>query len=524
MSLLNPGLQRVVDLLWDSGLENSDAQREIVVLGQTYGPAVRAEDVASEDGAEGGAEGSTEGSNLKNYFQNLSFAAGRDSEGHGWPAGFLEDVYTRIWMTYRTRFAPIYRDADGPSPLSLQNLMRGQAMELSTEYFSSDCGWGCMIRTSQSLLANAFLHLRLGRHWRFDAGSCGDPCHETIVSWFADTPDAPFSIHNIVQQGKELCGKKPGEWFGPSAAARSIQSLCSRHLATAGLTVYVGSDSGDIYENELVTSGPDFKPVLVLLGLRLGVESINKFYWDSLKQFLGLGGSVGIAGGRPSSSHYFFGYQGDYLFYLDPHYPQAALGPRDSAPLRAQLHTVHTKHLKKISISDLDPSMLLGVLLQTEDEWVRFRHEVQGSPELSKIIRISPKNELSYGDGASSHHETENVLTQLCFSDEDEFVDVAYGRPATASSTSSTHNNDSSVVVVDTELAEHPQLVDSVRTDDSFIDCATLPTVASDEPAKARLDPPASDQPDQQPLANSQADQQPLASSPEDPQNQVIVL
>ena len=44
-----------------------------------------------------------------------------------------------------------------------------------------------------------------------------------ILSQFADDPRAPFSIHKFVKHGEEACGKKPGEWFGPSAAARCIQ-------------------------------------------------------------------------------------------------------------------------------------------------------------------------------------------------------------------------------------------------------------------------------------------------------------
>ena len=35
--------------------------------------------------------------------------------------------------------------------------------------------------------------------------------------------------------------------------------------------------------------------------------------------------SVGIAGGRPSSSYYFLGYQAESLFYLDPHHTRPAI-------------------------------------------------------------------------------------------------------------------------------------------------------------------------------------------------------
>lgn len=44
-----------------------------------------------------------------------------------------------------------------------------------------------------------------------------------LLSLFADSPKAPFSIHKFVEHGASACDKHPGEWFGPSATARSIQ-------------------------------------------------------------------------------------------------------------------------------------------------------------------------------------------------------------------------------------------------------------------------------------------------------------
>ena len=73
---------------------------------------------------------------------------------------------------------------------------------------------------SKSLLANALSILRLGRDWRRGLKE-GD--HKDLLSLFADTPESPFSIHKFVEHGAKACGKHPGEWFGPSATARSIQ-------------------------------------------------------------------------------------------------------------------------------------------------------------------------------------------------------------------------------------------------------------------------------------------------------------
>jgi len=44
-----------------------------------------------------------------------------------------------------------------------------------------------------------------------------------LLALFADDPRAPFSIHKFVRHGEVECGKNPGEWFGPSAAAMCIQ-------------------------------------------------------------------------------------------------------------------------------------------------------------------------------------------------------------------------------------------------------------------------------------------------------------
>lgn len=410
------GFQRVVQLFWDKDLENTDHENPIVVLGNIYSFKQDSprEDDQSDISAETRPNETPEKalqadksiSEFKNYFQSFGITGNntpsieKEKESNKWPQEFIDDVYTRIWLTYRTKFAPINRDEDGPSPISLHNLIRGQNYDLNSEYFTTDCGWGCMIRTGQTLLANALLNLHLGRQWRFSEEA--NEKHEQIVSWFIDCPSHPFSIHRIVDKGRILSNKKAGEWFGPSAAARSIQALCNDF--DSGLSVYIGSDSGDIYENDVFKVAKDdtgvFQPVLILLGVRLGVENINKLYWNSLKSILQSSQSVGISGGRPSSSHYFFGFQGDYLFYLDPHFPQQALLHEDklensvseSTEIVSSLdiQSVHTKKLRKIHLSEVDPSMLLGFLIKDESEWLDWKQKIQDTENKNSVVRISP--------------------------------------------------------------------------------------------------------------------------------------
>lgn len=138
---------------------------------------------------------------------------------NAWPPAFLDDLESRIWLTYRSNFSQIAKSTSPDASSSLS--FRTRLMQLGNQGgFTSDTGWGCMIRSAQSLLANTLQILDLGRDWR--KGEQSD-AERRLLALFADDPSAPFSIHRFVEHGSKACGKHPGEWFGPSAAARCIK-------------------------------------------------------------------------------------------------------------------------------------------------------------------------------------------------------------------------------------------------------------------------------------------------------------
>lgn len=92
-----------------------------------------------------------------------SLAYEEPGQDGGWPPAFLDDFESRIWMTYRTDFALIPRSSDPQASSALSFAMRIKTTFADLTGFSSDTGWGCMIRSGQSLLANAILIARLGR-------------------------------------------------------------------------------------------------------------------------------------------------------------------------------------------------------------------------------------------------------------------------------------------------------------------------------------------------------------------------
>lgn len=112
--------------------------------------------------------------------------------------------------------------------------------------------------------------------------------------------------------GKEL-GKDVGQWFGPSTAAGAIKyvltlrCMCPHLQRTcrtlvhafpeAGLGVSVAADGGVIYQSDVYAVshsviGPPQRyarlswgdrGVLILIGIRLGLDGVNPVYYDTIK-------------------------------------------------------------------------------------------------------------------------------------------------------------------------------------------------------------------------------------------------
>lgn len=323
-------------------------------------------------------------------------------------------INSQLWFTYRTGFEAIDRAEDGPSPLSFLQYMifNGKPKSawdgiFNSQHFLTDMGWGCMIRTSQSLLANALQQLVVGRHTSADNIDNASDKIQRIVELFTDDYEHPFSLHNFIKVASELpLQVKPGEWFGPSAASLSIKRLCANFegVGAPKLRVFI-SESCNLYDDEVEATFNNSKcPLLILFPIRLGIEKINSIYYPSLLQLLSLKYSVGIAGGKPSSSYYFFGYQGSDLLYLDPH----NLQDKSKNP-----ETYHTDRFQTLEISDLDPSMLAGILVNDFDDYKKFKHEVIEENKILNFLKKSLVREPSQPDSRDEYVQITSTQFEL---------------------------------------------------------------------------------------------------------------
>lgn len=189
--------------------------------------------------------------------------------------------------------------------------------------------------------------------------------------------------------------------------------------------------------------GNQFYPTLILIGTRLGIDKITPVYWEALIASLQMPQSVGIAGyvstafcaivdlfsnscyrGRPASAHYFAGAQGSFLFYLDPHHTRPAL------PYHAdfkeytddEIDTCHTNRLRRVHVREMDPSMLIGFLIKSENDWQDWRRgikHVQGK----SIIHVSDRDpSLGGRDGTEGRDGAIDEVEPLSDDDGDTIV------------------------------------------------------------------------------------------------------
>lgn len=84
-------------------------------------------------------------------------------EERGWPSEFLDDFESRFWFTYRSHFPPIAKSIDLQANATLTLAVRLRSQLGDQGGFTSDTGWGCMIRSGQCVLGSAIARVKLGR-------------------------------------------------------------------------------------------------------------------------------------------------------------------------------------------------------------------------------------------------------------------------------------------------------------------------------------------------------------------------
>ena len=161
--------KRIVQYFWDPEPENDGAvMSSIWCLGKEYSTTTESlQRPTTKDSNAKTGYGSTihvNGTSGEDEATSCAMISTSHERGDGgWPIDFLDDFGSRFWFTYRSNFPPIRKSSD-PAALSSMSLsVRLRSQLVDQNGFTSDTGWGCMIRSGQCLLANALTLLRFGR-------------------------------------------------------------------------------------------------------------------------------------------------------------------------------------------------------------------------------------------------------------------------------------------------------------------------------------------------------------------------
>ncbi|RAL39956.1 hypothetical protein DM860_008096 [Cuscuta australis] len=329
-------------------------------------------------------------------------------------ASFVEDFSSRIFITYRKGFPPI-----------------GESK------YTSDSGWGCMIRSSQMLVAQALLFHQLGRSWRKSLDKPFEKKYVDILHLFGDSEDSAYSIHNLLEAGKAY-GLSPGSWVGPYAMCRTWEILARCNIQDienddvhSKMTIFVvsGDEDGerggapvlcieDILKHcgEISKGEMDWTPVLLLVPLVLGLDKLNPRYIPFLRTTFSFPQSLGILGGRPGASTYIVGVQDDKAFYLDPHEAHQVVDmKRDILDVSGvDTSSYHCNVVSHLPLDSIDPSLAIGFYCKDRNDFddlcsrsTELAEKSNGAPLFTIAETRNPSKLVEYENKPSHDVETE---------------------------------------------------------------------------------------------------------------------
>ncbi|RXG67668.1 Cysteine protease ATG4C [Armadillidium vulgare] len=148
---------------------------------------------------------------------------------------FKRDFSSLSWFTYRRKFPP-----------------------LPESNLTTDCGWGCMIRSGQMMMFTGLRRHFLPSDWSFEEekNDFQSDIYKRLMKFFCDdpSPKCPFSLHNLILAGHKM-KKKAGCWYGPSCVAYmfkdTVEEGAKEIPSLNRLCVYVAQD-GAVYVQDVL--------------------------------------------------------------------------------------------------------------------------------------------------------------------------------------------------------------------------------------------------------------------------------
>ena len=286
--------------------------------------------------------------------------------------------------------------------------------------YTSDCGWGCMIRSSQMILCRGLYkifkynlkqkdnltriivpfimenNLKINETEYFGMTNYIDKLKSLGKKDIIEI-DPPFSIHKICILG-EIFGRTSGEWFSDYELPKIYDIINSTFDIIPNLSIIhfnswvefeiilnrcfkeenlsdkidnnIIENNNINNENKIIIDGKNYimeKMGLIFISVRLGIEEVNPDYFPSLKKLFDCKENIGFIGGKKNSNSasYFFGYYDNNLLFLDPHHNYPSINILDNN----NINTYINKVVYKINLNSLKAGFTIGFVFRNIKEF-----------------------------------------------------------------------------------------------------------------------------------------------------------